>query len=578
MKFLLPYLKPYRTYLILALFCAAVNQIFSMMDPQIFRLIIDNWVTNFQDHTRPEFAKGVGLLLLASVGVAMISRIAKNIQDYLVNVLTQKMWMRLYQDTLEHLFTLPYKIFEDQSSGQILQKLMKARESIQVFIGNVVNTIFTSLVGLTFVIIYAGTVHRLIMVFYAGILPIMASTMLFLSKKIKKAQQDIVTETAGLSGATTETLRNVALIKSLWLEDQEMNRLETTNTYILGLEIKKIKLVRILEFIQGTLINAVRVLLMWALFYLVFQESISLWEFFSLYFYSFFIFQPLYQFGTMTQSYQEAKASDQIVKELMALWEDDVRVNGTHILSNIEQIAFENVSFSYTTEPTLEDISFTVKPWTTIAFAWPSWGGKSTIIKLLLWLYRPTQWCITINWENIENIDSNSYKHLIGYVAQEAQLFAGTIKENLIFVEPTATDEMMREVLEQAQIAELVRSRDEWLDTKIGEGGLKLSGGQRQRLAIARALLRKPSLLVFDEATSSLDSIVEAEISETINQISKSRPDLITILIAHRLSTLKDADTIYVLEKWKIIESGDHHKLVEHKGLYYALRRQQSGE
>ncbi len=123
--------------------------------------------------------------------------------------------MRLYQDTLEHLFTLPYKIFEDQSSGQILQKLMKARESIQVFIGNVVNTIFTSLVGLTFVIIYAGTVHRLIMVFYAGILPVMASTMLFLSKKIKKAQQDIVTETAGLSGATTETLRNVALIKSL---------------------------------------------------------------------------------------------------------------------------------------------------------------------------------------------------------------------------------------------------------------------------------------------------------------------------------------------------------------------------
>ncbi len=560
------------------MFCATINQVFSMFDPQIFRLIIDNWITNFQSHTWPEFVKGVGLLLLASIGVAMISRIAKNVQDYLVNVLTQKLGMRLYQDTLEHLFTLPYKIFEDQSSGQILQKLMQARGSIQKFIGDVVNIIFTSLVGLTFVIIYAGTVNRLIMVFYAGILPLMGTTMLLLSKKIKQAQEKIVIETAGLSGATTETLRNVALIKSLGLEDQEMRRLETTNTYILWLEIRKIKLVRILEFIQGTMINAVRVLLMGTMFLLVFKQSISLGEFFTLYFYSFFIFQPLYQFGMMTQSYQEAKASDKIVKELMQLGENDIRANGTQTLQYIENISFENVSFSYTGEPTLENISFGVRPWSTIAFVWPSGGGKSTIIKLLLWLYRPTQWRITINWIDLQEIDSNSYKHLIGYVAQEAQLFAGSIRDNLVFVEPTATDDQMREVLEQAQIAELVRSREEWLSTKIGEGGLKLSGGQRQRLAIARALLRKPSLLVFDEATSSLDSIVEAEISETINQISKSRPDLITILIAHRLSTLKDADTIYVLEKGQIIESGDHHALVDQKWLYYALRRQQSGE
>ncbi len=578
MKFLIPYVKPYRKVLVLALFCAAVNQIFSMLDPQIFRLIIDNRVTNFQDHTRPEFAKGVGLLLLASIGVAMVSRIAKNIQDFLVNSFTQKMWMRLYQDTLQHLFTLPYKIFEDQSSGQILQKLMTARVSIQQFIGNVVNNIFINLVGLTFVIIYAGTVHRLVMLFYVGIIPIMAWTMLMLSKKIKNAQEKIVQETSALSGATTETLRNVALIKSLWLEEQELLRLETTNTYILWLEIKKLKLIRILEFIQWTMVNAVRVALLWTLFVLVYKQAISLWEFFTLYFYSFFIFQPLYQFGAMMQSYQEAKASDKVVKELMALGGDEQIPTWTRTLKNIEHINFDHVSFSYTNEPTLADITFGLKPGSTVAFVGPSGGGKSTIIKLLLWLYHPTQGKITISNTDLTQIDPNSYKHLIWYVAQEAQLFAGTIKENLLFVEPQASDVDMWQVLEQAQIAELVKSREEGLNTKIWEWGLKLSGGQRQRLAIARALLRKPSLLIFDEATSSLDSIVEAEISETINAISKSRPDLITILIAHRLSTVKEADTIYVLEKGHIIESGNHHALVDQHGLYHALWRQQSGE
>lgn len=551
---------------------------FSLLDPQIFRIIIDTYISNFSDFGRQEFIAWVGVLLLASIGVAMVSRIAKNIEDYLSNMLTQKIGMSLYQKTLSHLFTLPYKIFEDQQSGQILEKLLKARQNIQTFIANMITIFFTSLVGLTFVIVYASTVHWLIALMYSLLLPILGTIMMLMSKKIKSAQTAIVKESADLSGATTETLRNIALVKSLWLEQQELDRLEDTNTQLLWLEIKKIKLIRILEFFQWTLINFVRVLLMGTMFWLVYNQSISLWEFFSLYFYSFFIFSPLYQFGVVMQNYQEAKASDQLVKELLSLGDDDIVHYGKSTLQTISDVQFSDVWFSYTLDkPVLTNISWNASAWKTIAFVWPSWSWKSTIIKLLLGLYHPVSWSISINNKPLQDYDPELLKQTVGYVSQESQLFAGTIKENLLFVKPDATDKEMLSVLDSAQIKKIVMENSEWLDTRIGEWWLKLSWWQRQRLAIARALLRKPSLLIFDEATSSLDTLVESEITKTIQDISVQQKEMIIIMIAHRLSTIKHADTIFVLENWSIVEQGDHDTLTAWKWLYYALWRNQGG-
>lgn len=578
MLFILRYLKPYRWLLFFALFCATVNQVFSLLDPQIFRIIIDRYVSHFSDFTQKEFISGVGIFLLASIGVAMVSRVAKNIEDYLSNVLTQKIGMKLYQETLSHLFTLPYKIFEDQQSGQILEKLLKARQNIQTFIVNLITILFTSVVGLVFVIVYASTVHWIIALMYSLLLPIMGTIMMLLSRKIKVAQSAIVKESADLSGSTTETLRNIALVKSLWLEKQELDRLEDTNIQLLWLEIKKIRLIRILEFFQWTLINFVRVCLMWTMFWLVYIQSISLGEFFSLYFYSFFIFSPLYQFGVVMQNYQEAKASDQLVRELLTLGNDSIVHYWEDRLMSISDVDFSDVSFSYTkNKPILNNISWSATEWKNIAFVWPSWSWKSTIIKLLLWLYRPTSWSIHINGKEITDYDPELLKQSIWYVSQESQLFAGTIRDNLLFVKPNATDEEMLSVLASAQIKKLIVENADGLDTKIGEGWLKLSGWQRQRLAIARALLRKPSLLIFDEATSSLDTMVESEITKTIQHISSEQKEMIIIMIAHRLSTIKHADTIFVLENGSIVEQGGHDELAAMKWLYYALWRNQGG-
>ena len=183
-----------------------------------------------------------------------------------------------------------------------------------------------------------------------------------------------------------------------------------------------------------------------------------------------------------------------------------------------------------------------------------------------------------MNGTDTRSIDLGALRRRIGYVSQETQLFAGTIRENLLFVNPEATDEECLTAIEQVAMSSILERTGEGLNTRIGESGIKISGGERQRLAIARALLRKPDLIIFDEATSNLDSMTEKSITDTIKRISKAHPELMIVMVAHRLSTIAHADTIFVLEKGKVIEKGNHISLLNEHGLYAALWREQIGE
>jgi ATP-binding cassette subfamily B protein len=248
-------------------------------------------------------------------------------------------------------------------------------------------------------------------------------------------------------------------------------------------------------------------------------------------------------------------------------------------LGAIESLQFNNVTFKHQTAAhnAITKISFDVQMGETVAFVGPSGSGKTTLMKLLVGLYRPQDGTILYNGIDENSIDFEDLRNQIGFVTQDTQLFSGTIKENLMFVNPLATDDELTDVLNKASCQRLLARAEKGLDTMIGEGGLKLSGGEKQRLSIARALLRKPKLLIFDEATSALDSITEEEITSTIRDISSHKTQ-ITILIAHRLSTIMHADKIYVLEGGEVVETGTHHALLEEKGLYYAMWRQQIGE
>lgn len=578
MQILYSYLKNYWKVLVLTLVLATINQVFSLLDPLIFRHVIDGYATKFDQYTFSQFVRGVGFLLGLAVGAAFVSRVAKNFQDFYVNTITQRIGAKMYADGIKHSLELPYSQFEDERSGETLGKIQKVRQDSEKLITSVINVVFTTIVGFVFVMIYAINIYWAIAPLYLLTIPLIGGVSFLLSKKIKKVQQTIFAETAALAGTTTESIRNIELVKSLGLSKQEIDRLNNTTEKILVLELKKVKYLRSLSFIQGTIVNFVRTTILFIMLYLIFTQKITFGEFFSLWIYSFFLFQPLQELGNIIGTYRESEASLDNFKKIL---DTPSEIKATHpkTIGELESLEFSKVSFQHKSATThaLGGVSFEAGKGETIAFVGPSGAGKTTLVKLLVGLYSPEGGTISYNGTSSTDIDFDELRAQIGFVTQDTQLFAGTIRENLLFVNPNATDDMCLDALKKAACDSLLSRAEKGLDTVIGEGGVKVSGGEKQRLSIARALLRKPKLLVFDEATSSLDSITEEEISKTVQSISESK-NHITILIAHRLSTVMHATRIYVLEKGKVAESGTHDALIKQSGLYAAMWRQQIGE
>jgi ATP-binding cassette subfamily B protein len=578
MRLLYRYTKQYWKLVLVALLLAATNQIFSLLDPLIFRHVIDGYATKYHQYTQAQFIRGAGLLLLAAVGVAFVSRVAKNFQDYFTNVIVQRLGAKMYSDGIRHSLDLPYQVFEDQRSGETLGKLQKVRSDVEKFSTAAINTIFISLVGLVFVMIYAIGVHWSIAPAFLITVPLLGIISSVLSRRIKKMQKTIVAETTALAGSTTESLRNIELVKSLGLAQQEVVRLNGITGKILKLELKKVKYLRSLSFIQGTAVNALRTGIMFLMLYLIFRQEITIGQFFSLLFYSFYIFTPLQELGNVINTYRETEVSLQNFQDILDTPRDPKPVDPEPV-DELLTLQFDGVSFQHQSSSVLalDEISFSAARGDTVAFVGPSGAGKSTLVKLLVGLYAPRSGAILYNGIPSNRVDLDVLREKIGFVTQDTQLFSGSIRENLLFVNPNATDAECMKVLQQAAAHSLLSRADRGLDTLIGEGGVKVSGGEKQRLSIARALLRHPQLLVFDEATSSLDSLTEEEISRTIREVATNQ-EAVTILIAHRLSTVMHADRIYVLERGRIVESGRHSELLDQKGLYYAMWRQQVGE
>jgi ATP-binding cassette subfamily B protein len=578
MKLLYQYARQYWKLFFAALLLAATNQVFSLLDPLIFRHVIDSYATKYHQYTQAQFIRGAGLLVLAAVGVAFVSRVAKNFQDYFVNVIVQRLGAKMYSDGIRHSLDLPYHVFEDQRSGETLGKLQKVRSDVERFITAAVNVLFISLIGLVFVMIYAFRVHWSIAPAFLLTVPLLGIISSVLSKRIKKMQKTIVAETTALAGSTTESLRNIELVKSLGLAQQEVTRLNGITGKILNLELKKVKYLRSLSFVQGTAVNALRSGILFLMLYLIFRQEITIGQFFSLWIYSFYIFGPLQELGNVINIYRETEVSLQNFQQILDTPRDPKPI-APEPLDELMTLQFERVSFQHQSSSVLalDEIGFSAARGDTIAFVGPSGAGKSTLVKLLVGLYAPKAGEILYNGIPSDRVDLDLLREKIGFVTQDTQLFSGSIRENLLFVNPNATDAECMEVLQQAAAHSLLSRADRGLDTVIGEGGVKVSGGEKQRLSIARALLRHPQLLVFDEATSSLDSLTEEEISRTIREVATNQ-EAITILIAHRLSTVMHADRIYVLERGRIVEFGRHFELLDQKGLYYAMWRQQVGE
>ncbi|MFH7000103.1 ABC transporter ATP-binding protein [Flavobacterium sp. FlaQc-57] len=579
MKLLYSYIIKHKMLLFFALIMATINICFSLSDSVITGKLMQDCGVGLHKYEGNEmgFIKSLSFWLGLSLGAAMVSRITKNFQDYFTNVVIQRTGAQMYTDGIKKSLDLPYAEFEDQRSGETLSKLTKVRTDSEKLITLSISLIFQTIIGFIFVIVYVARIDYRISIIFLITAPIIALISSYLGKKIKIVSRKIVNQTNALAGSTTESLRNIELVKSLGLTYQEEKRLNLNTFKILHLELEKIRFIRSLSFIQGTTVHFLRTCVVFTLYYFLFGQKIIVGDLLTMVFFTFFIFGPLQELGNFIIAVNETKVSMENFKTLLSAPKEFRPKNPKHV-GAIQSLLFSNVSFQHKTAKfkAVENINFEIKQGQTVAFVGPSGSGKTTLVKLLVGLYTPAEGRVLYNEIDSTEIDLLDLRKQLGFVTQDAQLFSGTIRENLLFVKPNATDEDLYDALKRASCDKLLKRAEDGLNTTIGEGGIKVSGGEKQRLSIARAILRNPNLLIFDEATSALDSITEEEINTTIRNISdKNR---ITVLIAHRLSTVMHADKIFVLEQGKIIEEGKHEDLIVEKGLYYAMWRQQIGE
>jgi ATP-binding cassette subfamily B protein len=578
MKIFWLYMRPHRWLIVLSLVLAGIGQVATMVDPMIFGKIIDDYALHPKGNVESELVQGVLRWLALAIAVAMVARLSRSFQDFVMRLIVQRFGMQVFNDGLKQTLRLSFQEFEEQRSGETVALLQKVRTDTERFINAFINILFSSVVGIAFLVWYAITKNwALVPVFIIGVIVLGTMTSM-LSRKMKSIQRSINRETVKLSGSITESLRNIELVKSLGLTFPEIRRLRLFTRSIYDLEMKKVKQVRTLSFLQGTTLNLLRQSILFILLWLIFHKLLSTGELIAMQFISAIIFAPLQELSNIILYYREAESSLQLFDQLMNKPVEERPAHPVE-LGPLENIRFTNIVFRHqtATQNALDDISFSTGMGDTIAFVGPSGSGKSTLVKLLLGLYQPVSGGIYFNDIPSGDIRYNQMRRQIGFVSQDTQLFAGTIKENLLFVKPDATDEEMLAALHKASCTQLLARSAHGINTLLGEGGLKLSGGEKQRISIARALIRHPRLLIFDEATSALDSLTEEAITDTVRSISERR-EQINILIAHRLSTIMHADTIYVLEKGKVVETGTHAALLEQKGLYYAMWRQQIGE
>lgn len=513
-------------------------------------------------------------LVAGLVGVFLAQAVMSGFSIYMMTRVGQHMIAKLREDLWKHVVKLPIPFFDKRNSGETMSRITNDTNVVKEFVVMQIIPFFSGLISIIGSVILLLIIDWKITLMMLVIIPIAFAILMPLGRKMYRVSKATQDETAEFQGDLGRVLSDIRLVKSSLAEPKEEEKGISRITKLFTYGLREAKINAIVSPLMMTVNLVMLVFLIGYGGFRVSEGTLSAGSLVAIILYMFQIIVPFSQMATFFTQSQKAMGATERIRDIMnEAVETDHTEENSEPLQSREGLIFENVSFGYTEDKQILDhLSFTVEKGKVTAFVGPSGAGKTTVFSLIERFYQPQHGVITYEGSKLEDFQLREWRSKIAYVSQESPMMAGTIRDNLSYGLDGVTDEEIDVAIKQANLGEFIEGLPDGYDTQVGERGIMVSGGQRQRLAIARAIIRDPELLLLDEATAHLDSTSESLVQEALQGLMKGRT---TLVIAHRLSTVRHADRLIVLEKGRATGIGTHDELIQTHEVYREMVEQQ---
>ncbi len=567
-EFMKYYRLNHRLFLIDMFFSIAII-VFQILIPIGTRLMINDYIPN-QD------LQGIIQMTIILIIVTFMFSISNYVRTYYGHVLGANIEKTMRIKLFSHFQKLEFAFFDQYKTGQILSRITSDMNYISEFAHHGAEEVCSTVIIIVIGIFYLGSINLSLMLFFY-LLIIIHFTILYVNrKKLTENMLQVRHELGEVNAQTESSIASIRLTRAFNNEDLEIEKFITSNESYRESWKKAYKSLGETFAVNNFFVQIQTVLLMGIGAIGIYNNVITFGDLIAFLLFFQILISSISKVMHMLEAFEQGITSFNRYQEIMEI-EPKIKESSKPIkLENINgHIEFEQVEFGYNEQTVLNKLSLVVPSGKMVALVGPSGVGKSTALQLIPRFYETISGKITIDGIDIKDISFSDLRNNIGYVQQDVVLFYGTIRDNILYGKPNATEAELKEAVKQAKLSEFIDSLPAGLDTQVGEKGIILSGGQKQRISIARIFLKNPPILLLDEATSALDTLTERYIQEQIDELAKNRT---VIVVAHRLSTVRRADNIIVLDKNGIAESGTHQQLMDQKGVYFNLNQSEQSE